>query len=100
MFVSVKFREGDVKTYTYIANEAYAVGDRVLVDVKGEQKVVYVARISRSAWVARRSRSALRDLGLVIRRASRRLDRRAILRRHAGVLGGYRLGGQTCRQAA
>ena len=45
MFVSVKFREGDVKTYTYLANEAYAVGDRVLVDVKGEQKVVYVADI-------------------------------------------------------
>ena len=42
MFVSVKFREGDARTYTYRANEAFSPGDRVLVDVKGEQKIVLV----------------------------------------------------------
>ena len=42
MFVSVKFREDDARTYTYAASEAYAPGDRVLVEVKGEQKVVFV----------------------------------------------------------
>lgn len=45
MFVSVKFREGDARTYTYLANEDYAVGDRVLVEVKGEAKIVHVAEL-------------------------------------------------------
>lgn len=44
-FVSVKFREGDTRTYTYAANEVYATGDRVLVEVKGEQKIVFVADV-------------------------------------------------------
>lgn len=43
MFVSVKFREGDARSYTYRANEEFKPGDRVLVDVKGEQKIVHVA---------------------------------------------------------
>jgi hypothetical protein len=42
MFTSVKFREADARSYTYFANEAYSPGDRVLVDVKGEQKIVIV----------------------------------------------------------
>ena len=42
MFVSVKFREADARSYTYLANEAFNPGDRVLVDVKGEHKVVFV----------------------------------------------------------
>lgn len=45
MFVSVKFRENDTRTYTYIANEAFSPGDRVLVDVRGEKKIVHVAGI-------------------------------------------------------
>lgn len=45
MFVSVKFREGDVKTYTYQSDVPYFAGDHVLVDVKGEQKVVIVDQI-------------------------------------------------------
>lgn len=42
MFVSVKFRADDMRSYTYLANEAFSAGDAVLVDVKGEQKVVIV----------------------------------------------------------
>lgn len=45
MFISVKFRPEDTRTYTYMANEAFAVGDAVLVEVKGEQKVVTVAGV-------------------------------------------------------
>lgn len=45
MFVSVKFRPEDVRTYTYLANEKFAVGDAVIVEVKGEAKVVTVAEI-------------------------------------------------------
>lgn len=45
MFVSVKFREGDARTYTYQTDAAFAPGDRVLVEVKGEQKIVHVAEI-------------------------------------------------------
>ena len=45
MFVSVKFRAADARSYTYLANEAFASGDAVLVDVKGEQKVVVVDAI-------------------------------------------------------
>lgn len=43
VFATVKFREGDARTYTYVANEAFATGDRVLVEVKGEQKIVVIA---------------------------------------------------------
>ena len=46
MFVSVKFREADARSYTYLANEDFNPGDRVLVDVKGEQKVVVVDAIN------------------------------------------------------
>ncbi len=42
MFVSVKFRREDTRSYTYLANEPFSVGDAVLVDVKGEKKVVVV----------------------------------------------------------
>lgn len=45
MFVSVKFRAADTRSYTYLANEAFSAGDTVLVDVKGEQKVVVVDAI-------------------------------------------------------
>lgn len=45
MFVSVKFRESDTRTYTYQTDAAFAPGDRVLVEVKGEQKVVHVAEV-------------------------------------------------------
>lgn len=43
MFVSVKFRPEDARTYTYATGETFAVGDAVLVEVKGETKVVTVA---------------------------------------------------------
>lgn len=46
MFVSVKFRAADARSYTYLANEDFNPGDRVLVDVKGEQKVVVVDAIN------------------------------------------------------
>ncbi len=45
MFVSVKFREADTRAYTYATELPLVPGDRVLVDVKGEQKVVHVAEI-------------------------------------------------------
>ncbi len=45
MFVSVKFREGDIRTYTYQTDGVFSIGDRVLVEVKGEQKIVHVAEI-------------------------------------------------------
>lgn len=45
MFVSVKFRPEDTRTYTYLANETFAVGDAVLVEVKGDRKVVFVAGV-------------------------------------------------------
>ena len=45
MFVSVKFRESDARTYTYQTDAAFAPGDRVLVEVNGEKKIVYVADI-------------------------------------------------------
>jgi hypothetical protein len=41
-FVSVKFREADTRTYTYTSDIPVNIGDRVLVDVRGEEKVVYV----------------------------------------------------------
>ena len=46
MFVSVKFREGDVRTYTYETDATFAPGDRVLVEVKGEEKIVHIAEIN------------------------------------------------------
>lgn len=46
MFVSVKFRAADARSYTYLAKEAFAAGDAVIVDVKGEQKVVVVDAIN------------------------------------------------------
>lgn len=45
MFVSVKFREGDIRTYTYQTDGVFSIGDRVLVEVKGEQKIVHIAEI-------------------------------------------------------
>ena len=45
MFVSVKFREGDVRTYTYQTDATFAPGDRVLVEVKGKEKIVHIAEI-------------------------------------------------------
>jgi len=45
MFVSVKFREGDTRTYTYQTDATFSPGDRVLVEVKGEQKIVHIAEI-------------------------------------------------------
>ena len=45
MFVSVKFRAGDTRTYTYQTDTTFSPGDRVLVEVKGEQKIVHVAEI-------------------------------------------------------
>lgn len=45
MFLSVKFRETDTRTYTYQTDAPFAPGDRVLVEVRGEQKIVHVAEI-------------------------------------------------------
>jgi hypothetical protein len=45
MFVSVKFREGDSRTYTYAYDLAVKPGDRVTVDTKDGQKIVIVAAI-------------------------------------------------------
>lgn len=42
MFLSVKFRDDDVKTYTYEADGKHESGDLVLVLVKGEIKTVRV----------------------------------------------------------
>lgn len=46
MFVSVKFREGDSRSYTYTCDLAVAPGDRVTVDTKDGQKVVIVDAIA------------------------------------------------------
>lgn len=45
MFVAVKFREADARTYTYQTDDVFAIGDRVMVEVKGEQKIVHVAEV-------------------------------------------------------
>ena len=45
MFASVKFREGDSRTYTYACDLAVKPGDRVTVDTKDGQKVVIVAAV-------------------------------------------------------
>lgn len=45
MFASVKFREGDSRTYTYACDLPVKPGDRVTVDTKDGQKIVIVAAI-------------------------------------------------------
>ena len=45
MFVSVKFRPEDTRTYTYLTEETFDVGDAVIVEVKGEKKVVIIAGV-------------------------------------------------------
>jgi formylmethanofuran dehydrogenase subunit D len=45
MFASVKFREGDSRTYTYACDLPVKPGDRVTVDTKDGQKVVVVAEV-------------------------------------------------------
>jgi hypothetical protein len=45
MFVSVKFREGDSRTYTYTCDLDVNPGDKVTVEGKGEQKIVTVAEV-------------------------------------------------------
>lgn len=45
MFASVKFREGDSRSYTYACDLAVKPGDRVTVDTKDGQKVVIVAAV-------------------------------------------------------
>lgn len=49
MFVSVKFREGDSRTYTYACDIQVLPGDRVTVDTKDGQKVVIVADVDLDA---------------------------------------------------
>jgi len=47
MYVSVKFREGDSRTYTYTCDleRAPEIGEAVLVETKDGTKVVYVAAL-------------------------------------------------------
>lgn len=45
MFVSVKFRDGDSRAYTYSCNLPVKPGDRVMVDTKDGQKIVTVVAI-------------------------------------------------------
>ena len=45
MFASVKFREGDSRTYTYACDLAVKPGDRVTVETKDGPKVVIVAAV-------------------------------------------------------
>lgn len=45
MFASVKFREGDSRTYTYTCDLPVKSGDRVTVDTKDGQKIVIVAAV-------------------------------------------------------
>ena len=46
MFASVKFREGDSRTYTYACDIPVQPGDRVTVDTKDGQKIVIVAEVN------------------------------------------------------
>lgn len=45
MFVSVKFREGDSRTYTYACDLDVKPGDRVTVETKDGQKIVTVVDV-------------------------------------------------------
>ena len=45
MFASVKFREGDSRTYTYACDLPVKPGDRVTVETKDGPKVVIVAAV-------------------------------------------------------
>ena len=45
MFVSVKFREGDSRTYTYACDLPVKPGDRVTVETTDGQKIVIVAEV-------------------------------------------------------
>ena len=45
MFASVKFREGDSRSYTYACDLAVKPGERVTVDTKDGQKIVIVAAV-------------------------------------------------------
>ena len=45
MFVSVKFRDTDDRAFTYTSDLPLAVGDKVLVDARGVEKVVTVVGI-------------------------------------------------------
>lgn len=45
MFASVKFREGDARSYTYTCDLPVQPGDRVIVETKDGPKIVIVSAI-------------------------------------------------------
>jgi hypothetical protein len=45
MFVTVKFNSESNQSYTYTADFDVSVGDKVVVDVRGDQKIVTVSSV-------------------------------------------------------